>query len=64
MIEESKGPCEVCIIKGICSSKRDCPIKNNFDRYQTQKWMDKYELNRIRSQSAVDGYFKRFGRSR
>jgi hypothetical protein len=64
MVGEVRDPCEVCIIKVNCSSKWDCPMKNNYNRYVVEKQWEKTELRRIKNQSVVDGYFKRFRRSR
>lgn len=64
MTGEVKNPCEECIVKMLCTSHMSCDRRKNYIHYMAMKEREKIEINQIRSQSVVDGYFKRFRRSR
>jgi hypothetical protein len=63
-MSEVKSPCEECIVGMICTSQTNCDRRKNYIHYMVMKEREKQELNHIRNQSVVDGYFKRFRRSR
>jgi len=64
VVNQTKSPCEECIVKMICTSQMNCDRRRNYIRYSIQFNVMNRDIENKKRVAAVDSYFKRFRRSR
>jgi len=64
MVNQTKSPCEDCIVKMICTSQMNCDRRRSYIRYSVQAEQLRREHILQTRWQVVDSYFKKFRRRR